>query len=201
MSDADIMERPVRQKRPGGRTADVTRRIHEAILELLVEGGIDACTYQNVAIRAGVERSTLYRRCPDRWPTIIDAIIDFAERETAPHDTGTFRGDLGATLNNLAKALNGPLGPALVTVAAALQSGAAPGQGERYWTSRIERLKPMFEGAIARGELPSNSDMEEIFSMAAGPIYFRRLIASKPIGEDWVKRVVDEICGRYCIKP
>lgn len=199
MSEADLIERPVRQKRPGGRTADVTRRINEAVLELLVEGGIDACTFQNVANRAGIERSTLYRRNPDRWPTIIDAIIDFARRETAPLDTGSFRGDLTATLRNLARALNGPLGPALITVAATLQSGAAPGQGERFWASRVERLGPMFDGAIARGELPAGIDREDVFSMAAGPIYFRRLIASKPVGDDWVKQVVAEICDRYCL--
>lgn len=200
MSDTDFMERPPRQKRPGGRTADVTRRIHEAVLELLVEGGIDACTFQNLAARAGIERSTLYRRCPDRWPTIIDAIIDFAQRETASHDTGSFRGDLAGTLYNLANVLNGPLGPALITVAAAIQGGAAPGQGERFWASRMERLKPMFDSAIARGELPPGADAEEIFSMAAGPIYFRRLVASKPIGDDWVEKVADEICDRYFVK-
>ena len=200
MAETDIMERPVRQKRPGGRTADISRRINEAILELLVEGGIDACTFQNVANRAGIERSTLYRRCPDRWPTIIDAIIDFARRETAPLDTGSFRGDLAATLANLARALNGSLGPALVTVAAALQGGAAPGQGQRFWTSRMERLEPMFEGAIARGELSADADREEIFSMAAGPLYFHRFIASKPVSDEWVAKVVDEICDRYCLK-
>ncbi len=79
---------PTRQKRPGGRTAEVTRRINEALLELLAEGGLEACTFQNVAHRAGVERSTLYRRTPDRWPTIIDAIIELAEREPAVFDTG-----------------------------------------------------------------------------------------------------------------
>jgi AcrR family transcriptional regulator len=194
------MERPVRQKRPGGRTADVTRRINQAVLELLVEGGVDACTFQNVAARAGIERSTLYRRNPDRWPTIIDAIIDFAERETAPLDTGSLRGDLRATLGNLARALNGPLGPALVTVAAALQGGAAPGQGERFWASRMERLAPMFERAIARGELPAGANREEIFSMAAGPLYFQWLVASKAVSDQWVDRVIDEICDRYCLQ-
>ena len=197
MSATDLMERPVRQRRPGGRTADVTRRINEAVLELLIEGGIDACTFQNIASRAGIERSTLYRRNPDRWPTIIDAIIDFAQRETATPDTGSFRGDLCATLYNLAKVLNGPLGPALITVAAALQGGAAPGEGERFWVSRLERLGPIFEAAIERGELPADADPEEIFSMAAGPIYFRRLIVSKPIGDDWVEKVADEIYERY----
>jgi AcrR family transcriptional regulator len=179
----------------------VTRRINTAVLDLLAEGGIDSCTFQNVASRAGIERSTLYRRNPDRWPTIIDAIIDFAERETAPLDTGSFRGDMLATLRNLARAMNGPLGPTLVSVAAKLQAGAAPGQGERFWDSRMSRLAPMFEGAIERGELPADADREEIFSMAAGPIYFRRFIASKEVDDDWVQLIVDQICGRYCLTP
>ena len=200
MSETDRSEQSVPKRRPGGRTAEVTKRINTAVLELLAEGGLDSCTFQNVAERACIERSTLYRRNPDRWPTIIDAIIDFAERETAPLDTGSFRGDLLATLHRLARAMNGPLGPTLVTVAAKLQAGAAPGQGERFWTARLERLGPMFDSAIERGELPADADREEIFSMAAGPIYFRRFIASREIDDDWVKLIVDEICARYCLK-
>lgn len=200
MSEMDLSEPPSRQRRPGGRTAEVTRRIYDAVLELLGEGGIDACTFQNVAARAGVERSTLYRRNPDRWPTIIDAIIDFAERETAPLDTGSFRGDLHGTLQKLAQALNSPLGPSLVAVAAAIQGGAAPGEGERFWTNRLERLGPMFRGAIARGELPTDANWEEIFSMAAGPVYFRRFIASRKIDEEWIRLVTEQVCARYCLK-
>ena len=76
----------------------------------MAEGGIENCTFQNVAARAGVERSTLYRRNPDRWPTIMEAIIDLAERETATFATGAFRTDLLATSLNLAKVLNSRLG-------------------------------------------------------------------------------------------
>ncbi len=199
MPKTDQSEQPVRQRRPGGRTAEVTKRINSAVLELLAEGGIDSCTFQNVAARADIERSTLYRRNPDRWPTIIDAIIDFAERETAPINAGSFRGDLLATLQNLARAINGPLGPTLVSIAAKLQAGAAPGQGERFWAARMERLGPMFDHAIERGELPADADPEEIFSMAAGPIYFRRFIASKEVDDEWVQTIVEEICRRYCL--
>lgn len=197
MVDVLLIDVPARQRRPGGRTAEVTRRIHQAVLELLAEGGIDACTIQNLASRANIERSTLYRRNPDRWPIIIDAIIDFAERETAPHDTGSFRGDLRATLLNLARALNGKLGPALMAVAAALQGGAAPGQAERFWQSRMKRLDPMFDKAIDRGELQPDLEREELFSMAAGPIYFRRFIASRQVDDAWVEKVVDDVCRNY----
>lgn len=200
MSETDQSDQVAPKRRPGGRTAEVTKRINSAVLELLAEGGLDSCTFQNVAERAGIERSTLYRRNPDRWPTIIDAIIDFAERETAPLDTGSFRGDLLATLRNLARAMNGPLGPTLVTVAAKLQAGAAPGQGERFWTARLARLGPMFDSAVERGELPADADREEIFSMAAGPIYFRRFIASKEVDDEWVELIVGEVCSRYCLK-
>lgn len=188
------------QRRPGGRTADVTRRINQAILELLVEGGIDACTFQNVAGKAGIERSTLYRRNPDRWPTIINAIIELAERETASFDAGSFRDDLSNTLNNLMRILTSPLGPALIEVAGALQAGAAPGQAERFWASRQQQLAPMFEAAIARGELAPDVDRDELFAMAAGPIYFRRFISAQPMDESWVRKIVDQVCDRYCLK-
>jgi AcrR family transcriptional regulator len=188
---------PTRQKRPGGRTADVTRRINEAILELLAEGGLDACTFQNVAARAGIERSTLYRRNPDRWPTIVDAIIEMAERETANFNTGSFRTDLAATLSNLARVLNSRLGPMLMEVAGTLQSGVAPGQAERFWESRQKQLAPMFEAAITRGELPADVDRDELFAMAAGPIYFRKFVASQPLTDEWVSKVVDQVCDLF----
>lgn len=200
MSELVELAQPARQKRPGGRTADVTRRINQALIELLSEGGLEACTFQNVANKAGVERSTLYRRNPDRWPTIVDAIIELAERETARFDAGSFRADLTATLINLARVLKGPLGPSLMEVAGALQSGVAPGQAERFWKSRQLQLAPMFEAAISRGELPADIDRDELFGMAAGPIYFRKFIASKPLSEDWVRKVADQVCDRYCLK-
>ena len=197
MSELAELIEPARQKRPGGRTAEVTRRINDAILELMAEGGIEHCTFQNVAARAGVERSTLYRRNPDRWPTIMAAIIDLAERETAAFGTGAFRTDLLATLLNLVRILNGPLGPPLMSVAAALQGGAAPGLAEQFWKSRQEQLAPMFDRAIERGELPADIDRDRLFAMAAGPIYFRRFIAGQPVSEDWVRGVVDQVCDSF----
>jgi AcrR family transcriptional regulator len=200
LNQVSTLEAAQRQRRPGGRTADVTRRINEALLELLAEGGLEACTFQNVAKRAGVERSTLYRRNPDRWPTIIDAIIELAERETATFDTGSFRQDLTTTLSNLARILETSLGPALMEVAGALQSGVAPGHAERFWESRRKQLAPMFEAAIARGELPADVDRDELFGMAAGPIYFRKFIASKRLSDEWVRQLVDRVCDAYGVK-
>jgi len=167
------------------------------MLELLADGGLESCTFQNVAARAGIERSTLYRRNPDRWPTIMNAIIDLAEQETAAFGTGSFKTDLHATLVNLARVLRSPLGPGLIEVAGALQSGVAPGQSERFWQSRQEQLAPMFEQAIERGELAADVDRDELFAMAAGPIYFRTFISAQPYDDGWIMTVIDRVCTHY----
>jgi AcrR family transcriptional regulator len=197
---SSALEEVTRQRRPGGRTADVTRRINEAVLELLAEGGIDACTFQNVAAKAGIERSTLYRRNPDRWPTIMNAIIDYAERETPAPVTGSFKGDLLNILRATTRVMTSPLGAPLMSTAAALRAGAAPGETERFWKSRRKIMEPMYEAAIARGELAADVDREELFAMAAGPIFFRLFVSARPFDDNWLRKIVDQVCDHYCLK-
>jgi AcrR family transcriptional regulator len=176
----------------------VTRRINRAVLELLVEGGIDACTFQNVAVRAGIERSTLYRRCPDRWQTIVDAIIDLTDRETPFNDSGTFRGDLTDSLGQMAAILSSPIGPPVMSVAAALQAGHAPGETSRFWASRQAQIGLIFDAAIARGEIPPDINIADVFAMAAGPLFFRTFVVGLPTDEEFIGKVVDMVCSRYC---
>src|SRR3954466_11960350 len=83
-----------RRSRPGGRTADVTKRIHDSVIALLEEGGHDACTYPKIARRAGIERSTLYRRYPSRWLMLSEAFAAAYVDDLAFEPTGSFRGDL-----------------------------------------------------------------------------------------------------------
>ena len=84
-----------------------------------------------------------------------------------------------------------------MSVAAALQRGAAPGQAEAFWKSRQKQLAPMFEAAIGRGELPADIDRDRLFAMVAGPIYFRRFIASQRVTDEWVRGVVDQVCDSF----
>lgn len=188
---------PIVARRPGGRTAEVTQRVHEAILDLLVEGGVQACTFSAVAERAGIERSTLYRRFPDRWEAIIDALMAFAAKDVMP-DLGTnFAHDLGSILRKLRDAIESPLGPAVLAVGIELQSGAGD-YPRAYFDRRMEQLRPMFEAAIARGELAPDVDCEALFTFAAGPIYFRKFIAARPIDDNFIDQVVDNVLRLYC---
>lgn len=188
-------------RRPGGRTADVTNRVHEAIIELLVEGGVQECSFSAVAERAGIERSTLYRRFPDRWEAIIDALMDVAAKDVLPDVGDSFAGDLRSVLRKLRDALDSPLGPALLAVAIELQSGRANDYPRAYFDRRMEQLQPMFNAAIERGELPAGVDCETLFTVASGPIYFRKFIAARPLDDAFIDHLVDNVCQLYCAKP
>jgi len=186
------------KKRPGGRTADITARVHQAIFDLVVEGGVDACTFSAVAERAGVERSTLYRRFPDRWEAIIDTWMTFGVRDVVPDYGETFAHDLGSLLRKIVAVLETPLGPSVLKLAAELRIRAHSIETRAYFDQRMLQLAPMFDAAIARGELPADVDRETLFTSAAGPLYFRIFIAGRQVDDDFIHSIVHNVCWLYC---
>jgi AcrR family transcriptional regulator len=176
----------------------VTERIREAIISLLLEAGVEECTVKNVASRAGIERSTLYRRYPDRWGAIIDAVIDRIQREAPVISTGSFAGDLRSVLINLAAVIATPLGPAIVAAAGALHTEGRVAAARVFFERRMEQLAPMFDAAVQRGELPARVDREELFVFATGSIWFSKFIASRRVDEEAIDRLVDAVCTLYC---
>jgi AcrR family transcriptional regulator len=185
-------------RRPGGRTADVTQRVHRAVTDLLVEGGVPACTFKAVAERAGVERSTLYRRYPDRWDMMIDSIMIHAADEVMPDSGDSFAHDLSSVLRKLAHILESPIGPVVMSVAAELRAHSRGDFSRAFFDRRMAQLDPMFDAAIARGELTRDVDRETLFSLAAGPVYFRMFIAARGVDEDFIHAVVASVCWLFC---
>jgi AcrR family transcriptional regulator len=186
------------RKRPGGRTADVTDRVHRAIMELLAEGGVGACTFSAVAERAGTERSTLYRRFPDRWEAILDAFMAYGQAALVPDDTGSFAGDLRSVLEKLAAILKTPLGSAVVSGAAEIQRLGKQDLIRTNFARRMTQLDPMFDRAIARGELRAEVERELVFTTAAGPLYFCSFISARGVDDALLSAVVSNVCWLYC---
>lgn len=188
------------RSRPGGRTAEVTRRVHEAVLDLLLSGGEEKCTFQNVARRAGVERSTLYRRYTSRWAMMSEAFAAAYVDDLAFEPTGSFKGDLTCHLSRVAHTLSSPLGTAMLAAGAVARidpdSREAAGG---FWQFRKEQQRPFVEAAIARGELPADVSLDELFAAADGPLYFRLLIIAEPIDQQWIERTVDQVCKAFCL--
>ena len=71
-----------REGRP--RSDQVDQAILHAASALLVERGLDAMTIEDVAARAGVGKSSIYRRWPTKGTLALDAFLDSLSRPAAP---------------------------------------------------------------------------------------------------------------------
>lgn len=80
--------------RLGGRSARVQESVHQAVNALLGEIARDEITVVQVAARAGVTPSTIYRRWGDLPTLLADVAVKRFYPDTGPADTGSLRNDL-----------------------------------------------------------------------------------------------------------
>lgn len=189
-------------RRPGGRTAIVTKKIYDAATALLVEGGYEMVTFQAVAERAQVARATLYRRWEAPVNLIGEAVRISAAENIAIRDLGSLRGDLHFLLSGIATFIVTPLGRASAIVGLKL-SGADDDRDQRTmrWARRWDDIVPIFTRAQARGELPQDIDAELLFAKAAGAVYFRTIVMDLPVDDDWIERILNEFLSAHAVQP
>lgn len=68
------MNEQQRARRPGGRSARVGAQVHQAVTDLISERGYGRFTVGDVADRAGVADSSIYRR----WGSLETLLTDVA---------------------------------------------------------------------------------------------------------------------------
>ena len=98
-------------------------------------------------------------------------------------------GDIDTDLNRLARSfvafLDGPAGQA-ISAATLSDAGRIPGIADakhRFFEDRFRRAQPVVAGAIARGEIPADTDPAELVRTLVAPIYLRLLVTAEPIDQ------------------
>ena len=181
---------PVTRGRP--RSEQVDRAILRAAADLLAERGLTDMTIEEVAARAGVGKTSIYRRWPTKGTLALDAfLVDFLSAQPLP-DTGELESDLVAALRAWVRtARDTATGRALVALVAEAQHDADLAVA---WRDRVVRPiraqhRHIIEHAIDRGEIPADSDPEVLMDMLYGPAYHRLLHGHLPLSDPFVKRV------------
>lgn len=181
------------RRRPGGRSARVRRAVLDATLDLCAHG-LDALTVADVAARAGVHETSIYRRWGTRENLMIDALLGAADEQLPVPDTGTLRGDLIAYATALATYLTTPLGNALDrALASASDDPATSRTRDRYWDTRYALSREMITRAIDRGELPDTTDPRLALEMLVAPLHFKVVLTREPLAPDLPARLVDAL--------
>ncbi|MET7324665.1 TetR/AcrR family transcriptional regulator [Streptomyces sp. NPDC005549] len=160
------------ERRPGGRTARIRAQVLDAVRAELAETGHEGLTVEGVAARAGVHRTTVYRRWRDVGGLLVDVIDAAGEMDWRPPDTGSLRGDLTALNREIQESLVVRPSFAVALMAASFHSEQAARAQTRLWADRYAQCEVLVERAVGRGELPARDvDAHGLLIAATAPLY------------------------------
>lgn len=178
------------RRRTGGRSARVVEHVLEAALDEMARVGYAALSFDAVAARAGVSRTTVYRRWPTKADLIRAAVLAQMEHEPPAPDTGSVRADLlelvarafhESTRRDLAL-LRGVMAAASDAEVAALTRFARERREEQYFR--------IIARAIERGELPPRTPPRLVIEPLMATTYFRLCVFGERPREE-LERLVD----------
>ncbi|MDQ1287500.1 MAG: hypothetical protein QG622_1065 [Actinomycetota bacterium] len=181
-----------RQPRRGAKNAE---GIFQATLDLLTDRGYSALTIEGVAERAGVNKTTIYRWWPSKAALVREAVLHSRALEFAIPDTGSLRTDLVAVLTSVIALLRAPDTGAAVraTLSAATAEDDLRTLTHDVLADRLRSETPIWERAVARGELAPATDTVLLADLLGGAVWFRVLFRDLPAGPDFAEQVVDAV--------
>ncbi|HEY7202450.1 MAG TPA: TetR/AcrR family transcriptional regulator [Candidatus Dormibacteraeota bacterium] len=181
-----------RRGRPRLHSTD--QAIFDAAADLIREKGYDGFSMAAVADRAGVAKTTVYRRWPTRSHLVLATMSSVMAR-VALFDTGDFRADLASFARTLATALRAPGTRRLVAelaVATAQRPELADGF-HRLFVQRRAVAMDTVEQAVDAGQLRPGMDPELIIDQVSGALHYRMLVTGEGPSDAYAERLVDAI--------
>ncbi|MFD9425770.1 MULTISPECIES: TetR/AcrR family transcriptional regulator [unclassified Streptomyces] len=180
------------RRRPGGRGARVRQAVLDAAVDALVEHGVTGFSFADVAARAEVNETSVYRRWRTRENLITDALLAVSDRRVPVPDTGSVREDLYAFATLVVEYLNSPLGGALARAAViTVEDPELAAAREEFWRSRIRSAGVMIERGVARGELRAGTNPRLALEALIAPLHSRALLTREPLDEDLPRALAD----------
>lgn len=180
------------------RSAETDHAILHATRAALVDLGWGRLTMSDVAARAGVAKTTLYRRWANKNELVVDAVAVLFDELELP-DLGCLKSDIEGVVLQFGALLARPeTKTALMAVVA--ESTTDEALRERIRSAIVDRQKRLVllgrSRAQARGELPPDvpgtegeqaaaRNMDLIFDVIAGAIVHRTLVSGEPVDAAW----------------
>ena len=169
--------------------------ICDATLALLLEVGYDRMSMDAVAARAHASKATIYRRWPGKQELVLDAVRARGVGLTVAEDTGSLRGDLVATYRS---AIHGSAADDADLIAGVLRAMRTTPEladcvRSQVIESKCDVSRVIVARAIARGELPAETDPLILHEVASALWFHRVLVVGGPVDDVFITHVVDDV--------
>jgi AcrR family transcriptional regulator len=143
----------------------------------------DRLDLTEVAQRAQVGKTTVYRRWGSVTRLIGDLLSDMAEQSVPRAATGSLRGDLRANAELGARTLSDPRQGRLfrAVIAASLCDAGAAEALRLFYRIRVQEWSGCVRDAVDRGELAPDTDCSAVVRAVSAPLYYRMLTTDLPL--------------------
>jgi AcrR family transcriptional regulator len=179
--------------RPGGRTARVRAAVLRAAGDALAERGFAHLDLADVARRAEVGKTTVYRRWGTVTGLVADLLLDMAEQSLPRTETGSLLGDLRANARLVQRTLADPRQGALfkAVIAAATCEPRTAQALHHFYDVRVREWAPCVQQAVERGDVPAGTDPHEVIRAVSSPLYYRLLTCGDGLDEAAADRAAE----------
>jgi AcrR family transcriptional regulator len=170
----------------------------DAVYELLQKRSVRDLTMEAVAKRAGVGKPTLYKWWPSKAALILTMFHERIARETEMPKVGTAEQTIRFIVRNSIGHFNGLFGKVMADLIAEGQSEPAILKElyEQHMRHRRASTAAVIERGKADGKFASDLDAELVIDAIFGPIYFRLLMRSEPLTEQYGDQLVSQVLRR-----
>jgi len=179
-----------------GRGVQREEAILLATLQLLAESGYDQLTIDAVAARARCSKATIYRRWPGKAALVMTAVRRYAGRSGTPApDTGSLRSDLLAALQAMRSSLTEADAALILGLLIAMRRDPelAATVRDQVLDAKREALGAAIGRAIARGEIPADTDTGLLAEISSAVLFSRQLVTGEPLDDDFIQHLVDAV--------
>jgi AcrR family transcriptional regulator len=183
---------PGPRARLGGRSERVVRAVLEAAVGELARVGYTALRVDDVAAGAGVNKTTVYRRWPTKPELVAAALRSLAGAQPESPDTGALRSDLVLLMRALAAKACRTEGQTIHRML--LLAWDEPEVVEIVRVLRAEQFalwSEVVDRAIARGEIPAESDRRLIMDTLVGAAHSKFYRLREPMEHDDLLALID----------
>jgi AcrR family transcriptional regulator len=178
--------------RPGRpRSETIHKAILAAAFELVLETGFRCVSLESIAARAGVGKTTIYRRWPNKAAVIMDAFTDKVGSGTLFPKAASPTESIRLQMRAMARSFRGSDGALVKALLAEAQFDPqlAKAFRERWTLPRRKLAVDVIQQAIEQGALCSDLDPQDVIDILYAPIYYRLQMGTGPLSDAYVEGI------------
>ena len=169
-----------------------SKEAHEAILRAALQQVLDlgfrAVSIESIAAKAGVGKTTVYRRWPNKATVVMDAFLQEIGPVIAFPATVSAPESIRLQMRALARAYRGRFGALIKAIMGELQFDPELAEAfrDRWIRPRRQLARATFEAGMRNGELRPDLDIDTAIDALYGGIYYRVQTGSGPLNDAYV---------------